>query len=122
PDDLPLERLRLELSGVRQDAVPHLFGEIQPFGDLERLLVVPEAAAEPLLQRAVERVLACMAERRMAGIVAEPDRLDQVLVQPQCPGDDPRDRRRLARVRHARPEVMAARTVENLRLPFQAPN
>ena len=37
--------------------------------------------AEPLGQAAVERVLADVAERRVAEVVPEPDRLDQVLVQ-----------------------------------------
>ena len=69
----------------------------------------------------VERVLARVAERRVPHVVAEPDRLDEVLVQPQRPGDDPRDRGRLERVRHPRPVVVALRVDEDLRLPLQPP-
>ena len=81
-------------AGVVEDPVAHLVGEVQPLGDrAQRLLVVAEAPAEALLQRLVERLLAGVAERRMAEVVAEPDRLGQVLVQPQRPGDDAGDRR-----------------------------
>ena len=58
---------------------------------------------------------------RMAGVVAEADRLDEVLVEPQRPRDDARDRRRLERVRDARAVVVAGRVDEDLRLPLQAP-
>ena len=47
-DDLALERLGLLLAGVREDAVAHLVGQVQPLGDPQRLLVVAEAAAEAL--------------------------------------------------------------------------
>ena len=72
------------------------------------------------LQRLVERVLAGVAERRMAHVVAEPDRLDEVLVQPQRPRDDAGDPGRLERVRHARAVVVAGRVDEDLRLALQA--
>ena len=91
--DLALERLGLLLAGVREDAVAHLVGQVEPLGDPQRLLVVAEAAAEPLAQRLVERLLAGVAERRVARVVAEPDRLDEILVQPQRAGDDAGDRR-----------------------------
>ena len=70
-------------------------------------------------QRLVERVLAGVAERRMTHVVPEPDRLGQVLVQPERPGDDARDRRRLERVGHPRAVVVALRVDEDLRLPLQ---
>ena len=72
------------------------------------------------LQRVVERVLARVAERRVPHVVPEADRLDEILVQPQRPGDDARDRRRLERVGHARAVVVAGRVDEDLRLPLQA--
>ena len=78
-----------------------------------------EAGAEPLAEAAVERVLAGVAERRVARVVSEPDRLGQVLVQPQRPGDDARDRRRLERVRDPRPVVVAGGVDEDLRLALQ---
>ncbi len=60
-------------------------------------------------------------ERRVSHVVPEPDRLDEVLVQPQRPRDDARDRSRLERVGHARAVVVAFRVDEDLRLPLQPP-
>ena len=53
-------------------------------------------------------------------VVAEADRLGQILVQPQRPRDDARDAGRLERVRHARAVVVARRVDEDLRLALQA--
>ena len=44
-----------------------------------------EAAAAALAQGGVERLLAGVAEGRVAEVVAEPDRLGQVLVQAAAP-------------------------------------
>ena len=121
PHDLALERLRLALAGVREDPVADLVREVERARDAERLLVVAEAPAEALLQRRVERVLARVPERRVAHVVPEPDRLGQILVQPQRPRDDARDRGRLERVGHARAVVVAVRVDEDLRLPLQPP-
>ena len=111
----------LPLAGVREDAVADLVGEVEFPRDAERLLVVQEVAAEPLAQRLVERLLARVAERRVPGVVTEPDRLDQILVQPQRPSDDARDRGRLERVSHARPVMVALRVDEDLGLPLEPP-
>ena len=43
--------------------------------------MVQEGGAEALAQTAVQRLLADVPERRVAEIVAEPDRLDEILVQ-----------------------------------------
>ena len=118
-NDLPLERLGLALAGVREDAVAHLVREVERPRDPERLLVVSEAASEPLLRSLVERVLAGMPERRMPHVVPEPDRLSQILVEAERPGDDTRDRSRLERVSHARAVVISLRIDEDLRLPLQ---
>ena len=107
--------------GVREDPVADLVREVELLGDPERLLVVTETTAEALAQRLVERVLAGVPERRVARVVPEPDRLDEILVQPQRPRDDARDRGRLERVRHARAVVVALRVDEDLRLPLQPP-
>ena len=56
--------------------------------DPERLLVVTEAPPEAALHCGVEGVLARVPERRVAHVVTEADRLDEVLVQPQRAGDD----------------------------------
>ena len=87
----------------------------------ERLLVVAKAPAEALLHRLVERVLAGVPERRVPHVVTEPDRLDQVFIQTQRPRDDARDRRRLERVGHASPVVVAVGIDEDLRLSLQSP-
>ena len=57
----------------------------------------------------------------MAEIVAEPDRLDEILVQPERTADAARDARRLERVREPRAEVVALGIDEHLRLEPQAP-
>ena len=75
----------------------------------------------PSARARVERLLAGVAERRVAGVVAEPDRLDEILVQPQRAGDDAGDPGRLERVGHARAVVVAGRVDEDLRLALQAP-
>src|SRR4051794_7767354 len=62
-----------------------------------------------------------MAERGMPHVVPEPDRLDEVLVQAQSPGDSAGDRGRLQRVRHPRAVVIAGRIDEHLRLSLEAP-
>ena len=59
------------------------------------------------VEHVVERLLAGVAERRVARVVPEADRLDEVLVEPQRPRDDARDRRRLERVRHPGAVVVA---------------
>src|SRR5438128_11316522 len=61
-----------------------------------------------------------MSERGMTHVVAEPDRLDEILVQAQPAGDDARDSRCLERVRHPRSEVIALRVDENLCLALEA--
>ena len=81
-------------AGVAEDAVAHRLGQVQAapvalehVDDAQRVLVVAEAvAAEALAQAAVERLLADVPERRVTEVVAEPDRLDQVLVERAAPG------------------------------------
>ncbi len=82
PHDLAFERRRLLLPRVREDPVADLVGEVEGLRDSERLLVVAKASLEALLHRVVERVLARVAERRVTHVVTEPDRLDEVLVEP----------------------------------------
>jgi len=81
---------------------------------------VPEAEPEPLAQGGVERLLARVPEGRMPEIVAETDRLGQILVQPQRPGDAAGDAGRLQRVREPRAVMVAARIDEDLRLVLKA--
>ena len=91
-DDLPLERGRVAGAGVLEDAVAHLLGEVQTAALLlehvdhaERLLVVAEPAAEALEDDLVEHLLAGVAEGRVAQVVADGDRLGEILVEAERP-------------------------------------
>ncbi len=113
---------------MAQDAVAHRLGEVEAAAVAlehvdhpQRLLVVAKAAPEALVQRAVERLLAGVAEGRVAEVVPEADRLGQVLVQPQRPRDGARDPAGLERVREPRAVVVALRGDEDLRLVLQPP-
>ena len=70
---------------------------------------------------AVERLLARVAEGRVAEIMSEPDRLRQILVQPQRPGDGAGDPARLQRVAQPRPVMVALGRDEDLGLVLQPP-
>ena len=128
PHDLALERGRLgRPAGVADDPVADRHRQVQALpvalervDDPQRVLVVQERGPEPLRQAAVERVLADVAERRMAEIVAEPDRLDEILVERQRARDGRETLRDLERVRQPRAVVVAGRRHEHLRLVLQA--
>ena len=86
-------------AGVPRDPVAHLLGQVQPdavalevLHDPQRVLVVAEVPAEALFQAAVQHLLADVPERRVPEVVAQADRLDQVLVQAQRPRHRARDR------------------------------
>ena len=92
PHDPPLERRRhRRAAGVAEDAVADGLVEVQPRVELEhvddaqRVLVVAKAGAEALAQAVVEHVLADVAEGRVAEVVAEADRLGEVLVEAAAP-------------------------------------
>ena len=87
----------------------------------QRVLVVAEAGPEALAQARVQRRLADVAERRVAEVVAQPDRLGQVLVEAQRPRHGPRDLRDLERVGEPRAVVIALGRDEHLRLVLEAP-
>ncbi len=118
-----LERRRCRLRpGVVHDPVADLPGEVQPaaavlehLDDAEGLLGVLEPAAERLRQD----TLADVAERRVAEVVAERDRLGQVLVQPERASERPGDLSDLERVRETHPVVVADRREEDLRLVLE---
>ena len=80
--DLPLERRRLLIARVREDAVAHFVREVEPASDDERVLVMAEVPAGVRVQRLVESLLTGVPERRVSHVVAEPDRLHEVLVEP----------------------------------------
>ena len=80
--DLPLES-RGSRSPVCVRIPSSIRGWVEPLGDAKRLLVVAEAATETFRERGVERLLAGVAERCVAHVVTEADRLDEVFVQAQ---------------------------------------
>ena len=82
--------------------------------DTQSVAVVVEAAMPG--HAGVERVLAGMAEGRMAEIVAKRDRFRQVVVEPQGPGERARDLRHLDRVGEAGAEMVALVIDEHLGL------
>ena len=119
----PRRVLQHPLAHVVREVQPRLFvALLEPVHDPHRLVVVLEAAGlrVALAQQAVEHVFPGVAERRVAEVVAERDRLGQVLVQAECPRDAARDLRDLDRVGQARPEVVALVRDEDLRLVLQA--
>src|SRR3546814_7904380 len=76
PHDPSLERSRCRRAArVAHDAVADIFGQVETatvaleqIDDPQRMLVVPEIAAKPLLQTSVERVLTDVTERLMTDI------------------------------------------------------
>ena len=95
-----------ERTVVLDHAFQRLPGEVEPVeggiaalqrgDDAQRLRVVVEAAEGG--EALVERALAGMAERRMAEIVRQRQRLGQILVEPQRAGERARDLRHFQRV------------------------
>jgi hypothetical protein len=82
---------------------------------------VAKAGAEVLGHAGVEHRLADMAERGVAEVVAEPDRLGQILVERQCPRNGARDLGDLQRVGQPRAVMVALGRDEDLRLVLEAP-
>ena len=82
--------------------------------DAKALLVVPEAR-----EGFGQGRLTGVAERRVTEIVAEPDRLDQVLVEAERPADGAGDLGDFEGVGEAGPVVVAGRGDEDLGLVHQ---
>jgi hypothetical protein len=127
-DDAGLGRPRHDRPGVVEDAVAHLVGEVEPAAAAlevldhpQGVLVVVESPTKTLLQRVGQRLLTRVSEGRMAEVVAERDRLCQVLVEPERTRHGARDARHLERVREARAEVVALGRDEDLGLVLEAP-
>ena len=106
---------------VRQVQPRLLVALLEPVHDAHGLEVVLEAArlGMALAQQPVQHVLAGVAERRMSEVVAERDRLGQILVQAQRARDAARDLRDLDRVGQTRSEVVALVGDEDLRLVLE---
>ena len=87
--------------------------------DAQRLQVVLEAAV--LAHAVVQRILAGVAERRVAEVVRKADRFGQRFVELQRPRDGAGDLRDFDRVREPRAVQVAFVIDEHLRLVDQAP-
>src|SRR5918996_3336812 len=85
------------------------------------MLVVAETAPPAGAHARVEHLLARVPEGRVTEVMAEPDRLGQVLVQPERARHASRDPARLERVREPGAVVIALGRDEDLRLVLQAP-
>ncbi len=111
---------------MADDAVANCSVQVEPvpvaLEDVDHpqgVLVVAEAAAEPLAQTAVERLFTHMAEGGMAEVVTQADGLDQILIQGQCAGHGAGDLRDLQRVREPGAVVVAAGGDEDLRFVLE---
>ena len=104
----PHARLRAE---VQPAAVP-----LQHVHHAQALLIVLETAGVDV----VERALPGMAEGRVPQIVAQGDRLRQILIQTQGARHGPREAVDLQRVGQARAVVVPLRLEENLGLVLEA--
>ena len=62
-----------------------------------------------------------MAKGRVSEIVAQPDRLDKIFIEPQRPSNCPRDLRNLQRVRKPRTVMVTLRRNKDLRLMLEPP-
>ena len=87
--------------------------------DAERLGVVVEAGIR--LHHTVQRLLAGMAERRVAEIVSQRHRLAEILVETQHATDGAGDLRHLERMGQPRPIMVALMVDEDLGLVLEAP-
>ena len=77
--------------------------------------------AEAAGQNTVQRPFAGVAERRVAEVVAEGDRLGEIFVERKADGDRARDLGHLKRVGQARAVVVGIGRQKDLRLMLQAP-
>ena len=125
PHDLGLGGGRLRhRPGVVDDAVAHFPREVEPLALVLEVLHDPKAllvVAERPLQERGKGLFAQVAERCVAEVVPERDRLGEVLVQPQGPGGRPGDLGDLERVRQANAVVVPLRREEHLGLVLEAP-
>ena len=111
--DEALQRLLRQIEAVEIGVAALQLGD-----EAQGLAVVVEAAVRR--HAGVERVLAGVAERRMAEIVAERHRLGELLVEPKRLGERARELRDLDRMGQAGAEVIALVVDEHLRLVGEA--
>ena len=109
----PLERFPAQIEPVEIG-----IGIFERGHEPQRVGVVIEPAG--IGERRGQRVLAAMAERRMAKVVREAQGLGQILVEPEDARHRPPDLRDLDRVGQADAEMVAVGGDEHLRLVAQA--
>ena len=116
-DDLALERLRLAVAGVREDAVDDLVREVQPAARCARTARCGGSRPATRVGRAPPRPRG----RTAGGPMSWPSPIASVRssFSAQRARDDARDAGRLERVGHARAVVVAGRVDEDLRLALQ---
>jgi hypothetical protein len=115
---------------VLDDALAHLERKVQPgmrdvtplkaFHDSQRVQVVVEAQSV-LLHKGIQRLFAGMSEWRMADVVNQGKRLDQVLIEMQRSGDRPRNLCNFDGMRQPVAEVIGEPLRENLCFVFKPP-
>ena len=110
-------RMPSRVSNDEVEAVEGAVALLELVDHAQRLQVVLEAAV--LLHALVQRVLPGVPERRVAEVVRQRDRLDEVLVDAELPGDRATDLRDLERVRQARAEEVAFVVDEDLGLVLE---
>ena len=124
-----LDALRVGARAVLEDALARLEAQVQaveaPGSALRARRPRAGSAGCARSRRAsrhagVERVLAGVAEGRVAEVVRQRDRLDQVFVQPQRARDRAAELRHLERMRQPGAEQVALVVQEDLRLVDQA--
>ena len=91
---------------------------LEIFDDAQRVQIVIEEQSRAT-HCLIERLFAGVSKRRMADVVHERQRFNQIGVQVQLLGDGARDLRNLERVREAIAEVIGEASGEYLRLVFQ---
>ena len=109
----PLERLPAEVEPVEAG-----IGCLEPRDDADGMLVMIEPAG--IGERRVERILAAMAERRMAKVVAEAQHFGQIFVEAERAGDGAADLRDFEAVRQPDAVMVAVGRDEHLGLVAQA--
>ena len=109
----PFERFPRQVEPVEQR-----IGAFQRRQRAQRMAIMIEAAM--VRHRGFQRILACMAEGRMADVVREAQRLGQILVEPQRARDAAPDLRDLDAVGQADAIMIAVGRDEHLRLVAQA--
>ncbi len=112
-------RMPSRVSNDEVEAVEGAVALLELVDHAQRLQVVLEAAVR--LHALVQRVLPGVPERRVAEVVRQRDRLDQILVHAELPCDRAADLRDLERVRQARAEEVAFVVDEDLRLVLEPP-